>query len=59
MYVRFKDGICAAVLAEMETLSFKSWGVIFIMCDRCFHQICSSQIFEVWKRLSLMILLKL
>ena len=39
-YIRFKDTNWAADLTEMGSLSSFNRGINFIVCDRCFHQIC-------------------
>ena len=40
VYVRFKDYIWAADLAEMESVSSKNNNVKYFLCHRCFHWIC-------------------
>ena len=39
-YSRFGDNILAADLPEMGSLSSLIAVLKFILCDRCFHQIC-------------------
>ena len=40
VYARFKSNIWATDLAEMESLSSKNKNVKYLLCHRCFHQIC-------------------
>ena len=41
VYARFKDNMWVVDLAEMG-LSSKNRGVKYLLCDKCFHQICMS-----------------
>ena len=40
VYVRFKDNIWAVGLTEMGSLSSKNRSIKYLICHRCFHQIC-------------------
>ena len=40
VYARFKDNIWAGDLAEMRSLSSKNKNFKYLLCHRCFHQIC-------------------
>ena len=40
VFVRFKDNIWVADLAEMRPFSSKNGGVKYFLCVMCFHKIC-------------------
>ena len=49
VYSRYEDIVLAIDLAEMGSLSSLIAVLKFIVCDRCFHQICVGSTFDGYK----------